>query len=295
MKHLFLLLCTCAAIPIAAQSYQQQCNDLVSKKDTAAQRQLLEKWALADSSDAELYVAYFNYYANKSHSSMLELGRKPKGKEALTLTDSTKKTVGYLYGNSSFDPVILQKGFDWIDKGIQKFPARLDMRFGKVYMYGKVEDYEDFTTELVKAIDYSAVIKNKWSWSNGKPLNDPEKFLLGNVQTYVLQLYNTGNDSLLGNMKQISEAVLKQYPDHVESLSDLAIVYMLREQYDEALTALLKAEKLAPKDAIVLNNIAQAYKRKGDKKNAVTYYKKVEKYGNDEEKEFAKKQLEELK
>ena len=59
--------------------------------------------------------------------------------------------------------------------------------------------------------------------------------------------------------------------------------------------ALLKAEKYAPSDYIVLNNIAEAYKRKGDTSNALTYYEKVIKYGDDEAKADAKKKIEELK
>mgnify|MGYP003380295723 CR=1 FL=1 len=63
--------------------------------------------------------------------------------------------------------------------------------------------------------------------------------------------YNTENDDLLDNMKRIAETVLKYYPDHIESLSNLSIVFMLQKQYDKALEPLLKAEKLNPKDYIV--------------------------------------------
>jgi Flp pilus assembly protein TadD len=70
---------------------------------------------------------------------------------------------------------------------------------------------------------------------------------------------------------------------------------MLQKQYDKGLAPLLKAEKLNTKDHIVLSNIAQAYKLKGDKKNAIKYYELTIKYGDEQAVDYAKSQLEELK
>ena len=190
--------------------------------------------------------------------------------------------------------LLLKKGFDYADKGIAKNPTRLDIRFGKAYMFGELEDWKDFTTEIIKTVDYSATIKNKWTWIDNKPVDDPKAFMLSSIQNYQLQLYNTNKDDLLDNMKQIAEAVLKYYPDHVESLSNLSIVYMIKKEYDKALEPLLKAEKLAPTDYIVLSNIAQAYKLKGDNKNAIKYYELTVKHGDEQAKEYAKNQIEEL-
>ena len=280
-----------------AQDFKQQFSGLVSKKDTVGQLKLLQKWEESKSDDPELYVAYFNHYVMKSMTEQITLGNNPRGKEAFQLmnTDTTKKEhVAYLYGDTYYDTKLLNKAFDYIDKGIDKYPTRLDMRFGKIYMFGKVENYEDFTQEIMKTIDYSAVIKNKWTWTDNKPVDNPEKMMLGSIQDYVIQLYNTQNDALLDNMKRIAETVLKYYPNHVESLSNLSIVYLLKKEYDKALEPLLKAEKIDGKDFIVLSNIAQAYKLKGDYKKAIDYYKLTEMYGDDEAVEYAKGQIEEL-
>jgi tetratricopeptide (TPR) repeat protein len=92
-------------------------------------------------------------------------------------------------------------------------------------------------------------------------------------------------------MRQISEVVIKNYPDHAESLSNIALTYLITGEYDKALPFLLRAEKVAPKDVVVLNNIAEAYKRKGNKANAKTYYEKVIKYGNKDEVEDARQKM----
>jgi tetratricopeptide (TPR) repeat protein len=279
------------------QTFKQQFNDLVSKKDTIGQQKLLKQWEKTDSNDPELFVAYFNYYVNKSVSEMITLGQNPKGENVLQIMDqdtNKKEPVGFIYSDTYYNPEMLSKGFDWINKGIEKHPDRLDMRFGKVYMFGQIEDYENFTKEIIKAIEYSSINKNEWTWADSKALDDPKDFLLSTIQSYQIQLYNTENDDLLDNMKRIAETILKYYPDHIESLSNLSIVFMLQKQYDKALEQLLKAEKLNSKDVIVLNNIAHAYKLKGDKKNAVKYYELTIKYGDKKAKQFAQEQIKEL-
>lgn len=283
---------------VSGQTFKQQFNDLVSKKDTVEQQQLLEKWEKTDSNDPELFVAYFNFYVIKGKKEIVTVGKNPKGKDVLQIMDqdtSKKEPVAFMYGDTYYEPNLLSKGFDWISKGIKKHPNRIDMRFGKIYMFGQLEDYEKFTTEIIKTIDYSNENKNKWTWGDSKPLDEPKEFMLSSIQNYQLQLYNTENDNLLDNMKRIAETVLKYYPDHVESLSNLSIVYMLQKQYDKALEPLLKAEKLNSKDYIVLSNIAQAYKLKGDNKNAIKYYELTLKYGDDQAKKYAQGQIDELK
>lgn len=279
------------------QTFKQQFNDLVSKKDTLGQQQLLEKWEEADSEDPELYVAYFNYYVKQSMKEIITLGQHPTGDDVLQLMDedsSKTEPVAFIYGDTYYDPGLLKKGFNYIDKGIEKHPNRLDLRFGKIYILGQNEDYENYTTEIIETIDYSVVNNNKWTWADNKRLNDPKDFMLGSIQDYQVELYSTENDALLDHMKQIAEAVLKHYPDHIESLSNLSIVYMLQKDFDKALDYLLKAKKLDPKDYIVLSNIAQAYKLKGDTKNAIKYYKLTIKYGDQKTKNYAQGQIDEL-
>ena len=283
---------------VSGQTFKQHFNDLVSKKDSVGQQQLLEKWEKSDSNDPELFVAYFNYYVIKSKKEVVTLGQNPKVKEGFKIMDqdtTKKEPVAFMYGDTYYEPTLLSKGFDWISKGIKKHPNRLDMRFGKIYMFGQLEDYEKFTTEIITTIAYSNENKNKWTWADSKPLDDPKEFMLSSIQNYQLQLYNTENDNLLDNMKRIAETVLKYYPDHVESLSNISIVFMLQKQYDKALEPLLKAEKRNPKDYIVLSNIAQAYKLKGDNKNAIKYYELTIKFGDEQAKKYAQGQIDELK
>jgi len=298
MNKLILFLIFTVVVYIAnGQSFSKQYYALVAKKDTVGQLQVLENWEKADANDPELYVAFFNFYVNKSHREILRLDSEMHGEEGLMIKNqdsSQTEPVGYLYEETYYDQDILKKGMDYIANGINKFPNRLDLRFGEIYMLGQIEDYENFTKQIIQAVNYSATNNDAWTWSNSKPVEDSKAFFLSSLQDYQVQLYNTESDEQLENMKRIAEAILNHYPDHVESLSNLAVVYLLNEQYDQALQPLLKAEKINPKDAIVLNNIAQTYKLMGETKKAIKYYKRTIKYGDAETKDYAQEQIDRL-
>lgn len=297
MLRLYIIIAGSLLFSVAAeaQSFKERYADVVSKDDPVAEEEFLREWEMADSNDAELYTAFFNYYVNKSRRESITIGEtKPDKGEFLVLTetDSTKKTSGYMYNNVEYDPDLIRKGFYYADKGIEKFPSRLDMRFGKIYVYSLLGDYDNYTKEIIKTINYSDTNNNKWFWTDNEPLANGKKTMLDGLQGYILQLYETNDDGLLKNMMQIAEATLKYYPDNVESLSNLSIVYLLWGQFDEALGVLLVAENLNPTDFVVLGNIAQAYKLKGNKAEAIKYYKLMLEHGDNDAKAYARSQIE---
>lgn len=279
-------------------SFKSRFRKASQEGDFAEQQTILDQWAAASANDAEMYVAYFNYYVNLGHDDGIRIGKDPKGGPVLQILDqdtSNKAPVGYLYGENSFEPALVDSGLAYIDLGIAKFPQRLDMRFGKVYMFGQLEDYDRFTDEIVRTVAVGDSLHYQWTWEDNVPVEDPEAYMLDIVQQYVYQLFETGDDSLLKDMERISLAVLKHHPDHVESLSSVATVHLLHQEYDKALELLLRAEKLAPNDGIVTGNIAEAYKRMGDKANAIAYYERTLAVGDEEAKDNAKRQLELLR
>lgn len=282
------------ALTVNAQSLKEFSN-LTKNNDTIAQKAMLEKWEKKGTNDPDFYVAAFNYYVNRARKEVLNLGTDEPDGESLALQDEDGNTAGFLGSKIIYSADESDQAISYINKGIAKFPDRLDLRFGKIYLLGELGNYGDYTKDIIAVVDHSAKIKNKWFWKEGKPLDDAKAFMLGSMQDYIIRLYNTENDALLDNMLRISETVLKYYPDHVESLSNISIVYMIKNKPNEALEALLKAEKLAPKDTIVLGNIAHAYVISGDKKNALKYYELVMAYGDENSKAFAKRQIEKNK
>jgi tetratricopeptide (TPR) repeat protein len=283
----------CLTHSLFAQDFRNTFRELSAKGDSVATLKLLHTWQKTKPNDPEMYVAFYNYYALEGLKDVLSLQKEQPGGESFQLTDSTGKVAGYLGSQQALNINYLNHGFKYIDSAIDKFPTRLDMRFGKVYVLGRMEDYEKFTGEIIKTIKYGQSINFKWIWTDSKPLDDPEKFMLGTVQNYVIQLFNAG-DKYVGYIGDIAQTVLKYKPDHVESLSNLSISYMIKKDYPHAIEGLLKAEKLAPQDYIVLNNIAYCYELQGNKPNAINYYKRVKQYGDDDAKVAADKKIQVL-
>ncbi len=293
-KTILILILTFFSNFVFGQTNYENFKKLFKANDTTKVKALLTEWEKTNSNDPELYTSAINYYFSYSKKEIISLDRTQKSKESFQFTDSTGKVVGYMNSNIGFDKDKLSKAIKYANTGIDKFPNRLDIRFGKCYLLQQIGDYENFTKEVIKTVEYSQVNKNEWLWTENKKQEDGEGFLLGTIQTYLKELYNTEDDNLLPNMIQIGEATLKYYTP-IEILSTTSVALMLTKNYDKAIEYLKQAEKLNPKDYIVLNNIAQGYKLKGDKANAIKYYELTEKYGDEQAKQQAQQNIKELK
>ena len=282
------------------QNDWQQFTLLIENEDTLGQRILLENWEKRTLNDPELYVAYFIYFVKKSRSEVLVIGQDLKQNAYMVLEienqDSSKQNgAEYMYKQVTYDDLYTQKAIEWIDKGIERFPNRLDMRFGKIYFLGLLENYEAFTEQIIQTIDYSAINQNQWLWSENSALEQPKERMLSSIQDYQNDLYATSKDTLLYNMQKIAEAVLKVYPDHIESLSNIGAVYFLLGQYEKALTPFYAAYQLNPKDLVVINNLAETYNELGLNIKAEAYYRLLMKYGDKQDKKYAKAKIKQLK
>ncbi len=277
------------------QNYREQFVKLFNDKDFNRQYTLLQSWERTAPDDPDLYVSFFNHYFAKSRQETVSLTTAPpQGASVALRKENDDKVVGYLGSNVSFTKADFDAGILYIDRGITKFPDRLDMRFGKTYALGQIRDYGRFTDEIVKTIDRSDANKNGWTWKEGKLLEKPRDFMLSSLQDYVVQLFDSG-DEQVKFIKPIAERVLKYYPDHVESLSNLSVFYMMKEDFDGALSPLLRAEKLAPSDFVVIGNIAYSYYKKHDKPNATKYYQKLSEFGDEGAKKDAAAKLSEIR
>ena len=280
---------------LLGQNYQTEFQNCCKAQDTTCQKETLMKWEKANPNDPELFTSYFNYHFVMAKQETISISEDTSTGQTLELKDSTDNVVGFLGAQVYYNPIEVKRGFEKINKGIEKYPNRLDMRFGKIYVLGQMEDWESFTNEIIKTVKYSSKNKNKWTWTNNKKQEDGRNLLLSSIQDYQVQLFNTREESLLPNVRKIAKAILDLYPDHIESLSNLSITYLLLGEFDAAIETLLKAEKINPEDFIILSNIAHGYKLKGDNDKAIEYYEKTIQYGDAQAKEFARQKIEELR
>jgi len=293
-KKLFILILVALGAfgRTSAQNYTEKFRKLIVEKDSTGVEKLLREWEKSSPRDPEMFIAQYNYFALKSKREVVSLTpEKPKGEGFLLSNTESGEPAGFLGTTVTYDSATLRRGFDYIDRGIALYPTRLDMRFGRMYMLGESGQFAEFTKKILETIELGYKTGHRWTWKGDKPLEDPKGFFLGSMQTYVRTLYETGDDGHLPMMREISEAVLRYEPDHVESLSNIAISYLVAQEMGKALPYLLRAEAIAPTDIVILSNIAEAYSRQGDVINAKLYYEKIIEHGNEEEKEFAREKI----
>ena len=250
-----MLIFLCAT-PVSGQDFQDKYLRSLEDGDTLQQRLILEDWERLEPENPELFASWFNYYFNTGFA---------------------------------------EKGLEKIDEGISLYPDRLDMRIGKTYVYGHLKYWQGFGKEILRTLRHSTMNQNHWLWTGNEPIQDGKETMLNSFKDYQVQLFNTGVDSLILMMREIGLQVLSLYPDHLLSRSNVAVSYMLFEQYDRALVHLRKAEAIDPEEAIVQANMGYVYSRLADYPAAISCFEKVIRFGSRKEADSAREQIREIR
>ena len=296
MKYFFALLFVVIGHCSFGQNFQSELTRHIRAGDTLKQRETLEKWEKENPNNPDLYIHYFNYFLNKAKNELTSFALQ-QSQEFETKSMSNAEEIS----NNTENPFVLNyekyvgQAFDKIEGGINLYPNRLDMRLGKIYVLAQNENWTEYTNEIVKAIRHSNTNNNLWTWTNNEELPGGKGFFLSSLRSYQSDLFKLGEDSLLLNIRTISNEILKYYPTNTESLSNISLTYVLTNDYDRGLDYLFAAEKINPKDIEVLSNIAQVYIMRGENSKAIKYYKKVMKQVDKETAQSLQKEIDALK
>lgn len=296
MKKLLLL---ASVLPqfLFAQDFQSQFYQALNEKDSLKKLEVLENWKASSPVPpaAEYYAAAFNYHVNLARTELLEISPEAASDEAMTILDSNGNVEGYIHSRISYDEAKISEAIILLDEGLNHYPNRLDLHFGKIYVLGQTQNWGRFTSAILNTIDYSKEIDNQWLWEHNSDFSPtPQEDFLGSMQDYQLQLYNTEDDALMTNMRAIANKILEHYPDHTVSLSNLALTYMVEEKWDQAIASLDKARSLDEADMVIVANLAHSYRMKGDTNKAREYYLIMRESDDLEIVDFAEYMLEQL-
>ncbi len=277
---------------VEAQNVYDNFYKALHEKDSATVEQILSEIRYSNDQSAERYIAEYNYWVNKAHVSegpilSTELPEGVDVSGVFTLTDSMGNIAGYMYGVEYYDSLLTDSALLIISEGIQRHPNRLDMRFGKIYLLGQSGRWQSYTDEILSTLEHSEKNNNAWKYPNVTESMDT--ILIYSILDYEKALYSalsksdtlTVQDTMkIHYMRSIAQRMLRLYPHDVFSLNIMAVTYHVMGQEDSALVWLLRAEKVNPRDALVLLNIADTYNSLGDRKKEKIYLKKATKYGD---------------
>ena len=253
MKKTFTLILGCIGIITCySQNPAWEFTKALRDGDTVRQKEILALWESAQEKSADYYIASFNYNLAKCMDGDMR----------------------------HLDVNTLGLALDVIEKGIKEYPSRLDMRCGEISALYRFGLWNDFADRIIRSIDYAYVIDNKWIYPDQ---NADKDFFLNIVQQYQADLFNEIDEEIFAmedslnviRIRKISETVLKYYPDNIEAMNNMAATYFMVNEYDKALEIFLQAEKLSPKDAVILLNIANIYTKQGNKEKSKLYYENI--------------------
>jgi tetratricopeptide (TPR) repeat protein len=295
MKYKILALLLIFSAGAFGQNFKAQYDGIKEGGDSLLQVSLLQEWEKAEPRNADMYIAFFNFHIKEGQNEFISIDPEPNSPESMEIQDSTGENTYYLNSRIHYDVAQMSKGIDYLSRGLDLYPSRLDMRFGRIYVLGMLQDYEQFSIQIIELLEYGNTIDFKWKWSNHQDLENPEEMMLSSIQDYNEEIWNTMNDSLLTYMSNISVKVLEYFPDNVVNLSNAAVVKLVQKDYKNALPYLKKANSINPSDYVVHSNLAACYKEMGDLANAKVHYNKMIEFGDDRAQQYAREQIESLK
>lgn len=270
MQIALLQLCClfCLALPALslAQVYPQRMDEAISLGDTALQRKILREWQFEWPNDPDRMLAQ-SAFSKRKHG--LE-------------TDSLAKAA------------YLADAIAEIQAAVQGFPDRLDLRFAYISLLGDAGEYQEYTRQVLNVLDAHDRLGADWLWRNNSKLVGVDDFVRQYMDMYTLMLYNTKNDALHPLMDTISNRLLQSYPQHVPALFSISINALHRQDYPTAIAYLQKARTAEPQNTSVLDTLGLAYEKAGDTARAIECYEQIQEVGNDEEKAYATRKIQEL-
>jgi len=281
-----------------AQQFQDTFYEQWERQDTSGMLRFLEKWKESEPYNPDVYVGYFNYYAIQTfEEESLLLPEMPQdGGEYIEVRDSLNNVSGYLSRVMVINDSVLNIAFDWVDKGIKRFPDRLDLRMGKVYLAIETDRMEEVYAELQSAILSGDSIHHEWKWMREEVLDSGQYFLYSSVQGHLYKLFenqdSVADEIILG----ISELILAQDDQQYFAMTNAATVFMIKKQFNMAIDWLKKADKIHEKDSIILSNLGYCYGELQEWRRARRYYEEALKWSEDDNgREYCQRQLDRLR
>jgi hypothetical protein len=235
----------------------QDIIDKVNANEFGAVEQFLEENRTNLKKDPEYYVILLNYSYAKGNQEQIVIAKGEPQKGDFELRDEdTGDVVGFLVNRPKQDIELILKGISETQKALSFFNNRLDIHFGIVHIASLIKHWDIVSTQLVKILEISKIINNKWKWGAINSMDgDPKNFMMENVQQRVNQLFHIGSEEANNALKIVAETMIKEYPNVIYGYSNLGVYYLANKKYDLAEKYLKQAIAIDPNDEIVRGNL----------------------------------------
>lgn len=204
---------------------------------------------------ADLFNEHLNKGLHAGITMSVDLPLYAYGEEVMTLKDSIdeNKIAGYVYnGYAIVDSAELDTAFMWLNKGIEKFPNRLDLYLGKATAQLYCLNVEGMLQTLELAMKQEKKNKKQWLWSEDEQLSDTMDILFTRIQEDFSRFWEAED---LDNAERLAQIAVKYFPNRAEYWNNMGAVCVWKSDLKNALKYFRKAQALKPDDELINANI----------------------------------------
>lgn len=292
--HRFFCFLTALAISLTAiaqtpssKDFQDRYDLLVSKLGPTGVgiETLLDRWAAAYPDDVQMLTGKFSYWFSKSQTLQLVpkdqqkfLGENP----AVVLKDSTGANVNY-FQETMYDDEMFGEAQKALEKAIQLYPDRLDLRFLKVAsLIGYEKESPDMALSSLKSLMiYNATQHPKWEYPGVDKVDN--EFFSAALQEYCYLFFRYGTPATYEAFKELSQQMLTYEPKNVLFLDNIGSYWLVaRKDNKTAMKYYSKVLKIKADDLTAIKNIIILARNSNNVKLEKKYLPQLIKYTQDE-------------
>ena len=276
------------------QEYAARYNELRQQKAPDAQIEpLLNEWRTQKPDDPDAWINSANYYFNQRQT-MISTKKPGKGDFGLT-NAKTGKTAGSI--SFEQDPASIKRAVELLDQATKKFPDRLDIWCGLAFIQQESSNFDGEFETLKNMVAYAHEHSAALKWLKGENLpTTPDQFIPDKLHSYGIYYEKKENPRDDKRFLQIAMFSAEQYPNHPYAPNDVAVYYSIQKDNTKTREWLEKANKVDPKDTLVMTNLGYVCSKMGDNATARKWYEAVIKADPDgEHAARAKEALKKLK
>jgi tetratricopeptide (TPR) repeat protein len=268
-----LALIFCAGQSATAEGYAARYKQLQDEKAPAAQiDSVLDEWRSKQPDDPEAWVTSANYYFNQGQINIST--KKPAGRDFVVKDAKTEKTAGSI--SFEQDKVSVKRAADLLQEATTKFPDRLDIWCGLAWMNQEGGNFDNEFATLKKMVAHVREHPQGLKWLKGQPLDEPaDKFIAEKLHSYGTHYEKRENPTDDDRFLKIAMFSAEQFPNHPYAFNDVAVYYSIKGDNAKTREWLEKANKIDPKDTLVMTNLGYVCSKLGDNAAARKWYEAV--------------------
>jgi tetratricopeptide (TPR) repeat protein len=244
--------------------------------------EVLRSWKRSSPGDPRLPASFGYYYYALAVQGKPEFRASPRPRDSIIATHPfAPEACAFRYGVRLERTLAQEARQSWLE-AVQKDSSRLDLYLNLADLYQDEGDFEAQNHILGKALQFSDGSDAPMTWMGKGSLPLPQKrFLPRALQSYVDYYFSLGDPDADQKGYRLAKLLVTFYPSDPAGYNSMAAYFWLKGDRENALRCLLWANTKAPKDCLVLSNIAALMEAMHHGRVARIYWRKVVKLGND--------------